>query len=44
MATLIPPGMRDTCYRALNELRRLVGLKGEGEVLLFEAAAVEGAR
>lgn len=44
MAILILSGMRDTCYRALNELRRLVGLKGEGEVLLFEATVVEGAR
>lgn len=25
-------GMRDTCYRALNERQRLVGLKGEGKL------------
>lgn len=25
------PGMRDTCYRALNELQRLVGLKRRWE-------------
>lgn len=33
--------MRDTCYHALNELRRLVGLKGEGEVLFAKSGRMK---